>query len=183
MKLINGLYWPDSERDCHKIIVDYSKDIERALTFVDSFDFCLQAGGNVGVWPKKLAKRFKAVMTFEPNADNFACLKKNCTEENIIIHQNILSDRQESVSVKSPNKEHDHNCGAYQVFPDGDITSIRIDDLELSSCGLIYLDIEGYELKALEGAIDTILLHHPVIAFEDKELPFMYRKNVGDVEK
>ena len=182
MKLIDGLYWPDSDIDCRKasgLVVD----IDKVLPFVRKFDFCLQAGGNIGIWPKRLARSFRTVMTFEPHPENFECLEMNCVEKNIICHQNALSDRREQVFVRPPNKEHEHNCGAHQIFPDGDIDTIRIDDLDLSDCDLIYLDIEGYELKALHGAVDTIQMHHPIIVFEDKELPFMYGKKVGDVEK
>ena len=183
MKRINGFYWPDSDVECHPVILNQVKDIENVLKYVEKHDMCIQAGGNVGVWPKNLAEVFKTVMTFEPHPENFECLLKNCPEKNIIAHNNALSDVFEYISVKSPNREHDFNCGAYQVFPKGDISTFRIDDLDLHACDLIYLDIEGYELKALKGAIETIKMYHPVIAFEDKELPLMYGKLVGDVEK
>ena len=143
-----------------------------------NFDLCVQAGGNVGVWPRILAKRFKTVVTFEPDKENFECLNKNCPELNIVKLPNVLSDVHEDVEVKSPNKAHDNNCGAYQVFPDGDIQSALIDELELHACGLIYLDVEGYELKALKGAAYTIQEFKPVVAFEDKKLPNMYGKEV-----
>lgn len=42
----------------------------------------------------------------------------------------------------------------------------RIDDLGLEECDLIHLDIEGYEEKALEGAIETIKKFKPTIVTE-----------------
>ena len=44
--------------------------------------------------------------------------------------------------------------------------TIIIDNLNLPGCDLIQLDIEGYELKALKGAIETIKKYKPVICVE-----------------
>ena len=41
-----------------------------------------------------------------------------------------------------------------------------IDDLNLTECDLIMLDVEGYELHALNGAIETIKKYGPVICIE-----------------
>ena len=157
-------------------------DIKKVLPYVKDFGVCVQAGGNVGVWPKALANHFDTVFTFEPDSENYACLLKNVKEENVIPFNVALSDRHENVHVKAPDKFHTYNCGAYQVF-EGGKSSMMIDDLELDSCGLIYLDVEGYELKALKGAINTIKKYKPVIVFEDKSLPNNYGKEVGDIEK
>jgi hypothetical protein len=42
----------------------------------------------------------------------------------------------------------------------------RIDDLNLPSCDLIHLDVEGYEAAALQGAIETIKKFKPVVIIE-----------------
>lgn len=179
-----GYYFPDHDTDCHKVILNQSSDIEVVLKYVTGFDSCIQAGGNVGIWPKILSPYFKDVYTFEPDDDNYDCLLKNIEGiSNIHSNQCALSDSHEKVIVKSPDEVHKKNCGAYQVFlSDDGIESMRIDDLNLSP-GLIYLDIEGYELKALKGGMETIQRSRPVIAFEDKKLPIMYGKEVGDVER
>ena len=44
----------------------------------------------------------------------------------------------------------------------------RIDDLNLTQCDLIHLDIEGYEYFALLGAMSTIKKYSPVIALESQ---------------
>ena len=41
-----------------------------------------------------------------------------------------------------------------------------IDDLNLPGCDLIQLDLEGYEFYALQGGIETIKKHKPVIVIE-----------------
>ncbi len=50
--------------------------------------------------------------------------------------------------------------------PGGDIPSVTIDSLKLPYCGLIKLDIEGAEMDALLGALDTIRRCKPVIVIE-----------------
>ena len=44
--------------------------------------------------------------------------------------------------------------------------TMRIDDLALPGCDLIQLDLEGYELFALKGGLDTINKYKPVIVIE-----------------
>ena len=177
-----GYYWPDHDKDAHPVLLMQQNDIKKVLKYVEDFGVCVQAGGNVGIWPKVLSRHFDTVFTFEPDPENYACLLKNIKEQNVIPFNVALSDKHENIHVRSPDKFHTYNCGAYQVF-EGGMPSMRIDDLELASCGLIYLDVEGYELRVLGGAAETIKKFKPIIVFEDKKLPNNYGKEVGDIEK
>ena len=47
------------------------------------------------------------------------------------------------------------------------VDMMRIDDLRLSRCDLIKIDVEGMELEVLEGASETIKGHMPTICVED----------------
>jgi hypothetical protein len=59
------------------------------------------------------------------------------------------------------------HCGmTYLVANKGYVPTLRLDDLALHACDLIYLDVEGYELFALQGAKETIAKYKPVIACE-----------------
>lgn len=60
---------------------------------------------------------------------------------------------------------------------------LRIDDFETDGLGLVYLDIEGFELNALMGATETIRKYRPVIALEDKGLSEKYGTPKGAVEE
>lgn len=143
-------------------------DIDVVLPYVKTKGVCVQAGGNVGVWPKKLSKIFDVVYTFEPDVENFQCLVTNVPEPNVVKFQAALGKSHEMVQVTAP--EGPENCGAYQVIQGGYIPTLKIDDLNLPRCDLIYLDIEGFEYFAIEGGLETIQKFKPVIAYEDKPL-------------
>jgi hypothetical protein len=64
------------------------------------------------------------------------------------------------------------NIGGCYVDEGGkySVSTIAIDDLYLTACDLIILDIEGSEPFALEGARATIDKFKPVIMVEDRGL-------------
>lgn len=174
MKEISEFWWPDNDKDCHPAVLKEVYKIGLLDKHLKEKKVCVQAGGNVGVFPRELAKEFECVYTFEPHPENYACLEKNCPEENIKMFHAALGNDHKKIQVGVSRPDLKNNCGAYQVLGDGDVPTMMIDDLRLPSCDLIYLDIEGYELMALQGGFETINEFHPVIVIENKQLPLMY---------
>ena len=174
MKKIGDFYWPDSDNDCHNAVLGEVYKIDLLDKYLKEKRVCVQAGGNVGVFPRRLSSDFGAVYTFEPDPENFSCLARNCPESNIIKFQAALGSNHEHVRVGVSRPDLKNNCGAYQVVGTGITPTMMIDDLELPACDLIYLDIEGYELFALQGGYETIKKFKPVIVVENKQLPLMY---------
>lgn len=128
---------------------------------------CVQAGGAVGHFADRLADYFANVYTFEPEPVNFRCLTKNVGHKaNVILAQAALGEKQGRVGLKGDPK----NAGAWEVTNAGVIPMLTIDSLGLPDCDLIYLDIEGYEIEALKGAVETINRCRPHIVVEDKAL-------------
>lgn len=143
--------------------------LDAVLKIVPGRTAAIQAGGNVGVFPKRLAEQFATVYTFEPSPVLFADMMKNAPEPNIIRFQAALGHERSLVSLSrsrrdgSGKPEHD---GLTHVVGQGAIPTLLIDDLGLHACDLIYLDVEGFELYALLGAAETIRRCRPVIAVE-----------------
>lgn len=127
----------------------------------------MQAGGNFGLWPNALAKRFKTVYSFEPDSRNFPCLAWNTRHNtNVFRFQAALGDKVSWVGLKDYDKEH--NAGAIQINGHGFIPVMRLDDFKFEACDLLCLDIEGQEPEAIMGARRTISMFKPTILIEDK---------------
>lgn len=143
---------------------DFFKD--KYMEHVRKKDIVIQAGGYCGVFPRLFSDIFKLVYTFEPDPLNFYCLVQNCQKDNIIKAQGALGNNRSSVSLY---RTHTYNKGMNVVREEINsfIPSYRIDDLNLSTCDLIQLDVEGYEYNILMGAQNTIKQYKPVITVED----------------
>lgn len=175
---IDGIWWPSKDRMCRYYHDKTSSDIDYLLAECGN-KVAIQAGGNVGLWPKEMAKHFDKVHTFEPDALNFECLLKNCPEDNIMAYPYALGDKSSMGSLERVS----YNCGAHFIKEGDEFPIVTIDSLILEACDLIQLDIEGYELKALKGAQKTIEKFHPVIMVEDKGLSNKYGSLMGDIGK
>lgn len=180
-----GLLWPAMDVKCAQVVFDMSRDLELVMKYVDGMGArpsrsCIQAGGNCGVWPRALAAHFAQVYTAEPHPLNFVALTVNTADMlNVIRLQVAFGFDRVTVGTALAAHETD-NCGAFFVTPGkGAIPTIRIDDLAIPDCALIYLDIEGFELEALRGAEYTIGRGRPVIVLEDKGLSTRYGTEIG----
>lgn len=175
---INGIFWPSKDKMGAQYHAMTRSDIGFLLKQCGN-KVAVQAGGNVGLWPKEMAKHFETVHTFEPDALNFECLLKNCPEDNVFAYPYALGER----SGKASLERLSYNCGAHFIKNGDEFPVVTIDSLILKNCDLIQLDVEGYELNALKGAKETIEKFHPVIMVEDKGLSNKYGSLMGDIEK
>lgn len=145
------------------------RNLDAALKLARGRMAVVQAGGNLGIFPKRLAEEFRVVYTFEPDPVLFGHLRKNAPEKNIRATQAALGCSREPVRMACCRRDDSGRPvheGLTHVAGAGDIPQVLIDDLKLKKCDLIYLDIEGYELNALKGAVETIARCRPVLALE-----------------
>ena len=168
-------YWPSNdERPTYAAAV--ADTPHRIISHVDPKrrTVMVQAGGNAGYFVRIFADKFKRVYTFEPGPVNFMCLAMNTfANGNVVKFQACVGNRHELVTL---NSLHDDDTGGKHVdygHPSElstptytGVPTMMIDDLALDDCGLIQLDIEGYELFALKGAEKTIDRFKPVLAVE-----------------
>ncbi len=147
-------------------------ELEQVITMTPKHRVVVQAGGNLGVWPKRLAQAFKTVYTFEPSADLFDIMHRNAPESNIIRFQAALGEVHELVHMSRERRDgklRPPHEGITHVDGPGVVPTLRVDDLELPVCDLLCLDLEGWELYALRGAKATIQRCQPVIMVEVNE--------------
>ena len=182
--------WPDEDESLagdlptlldvdNEVLVHVPEDRRRVV---------VQAGGAVGVWPKRFAQLFDLVYTFEPYPPSFLCLTANCTELNVIKFNAALGDKHQMIKMDFPehrarSRTGKENIGGYRVIGAGDIPVLRLDDFNFPMLDLLYLDLEGYEIFCLQGGINMIRQCQPYIVMEDKGGCMTYGHQVGDVEK
>jgi FkbM family methyltransferase len=160
---LKNLWWPRYDQECwnymhkHRITPEFFDEL---MTHVTGRGVMVQAGGNCGQYVRQFSQRFGTVYTFEPDPLNFLCLTLNCGS-NVIKTQACLGNDKNFVGI-----DRTHDAGAIYVDGPGNVPTVRIDDMNLPSCDLIQLDIEGYEYFALLGAQRTIEKYHPVIMIE-----------------
>jgi FkbM family methyltransferase len=167
---IEGILWPAHDVAERRISAAGLADLSTYIARCKCHRTALQAGGNVGLWPKALAKTFTTVYTFEPDALNWHCLDLNVTERNVVKRFAALSNVAGSAAIARELGA----CGASAIATGDEFQVITIDSLELAVLDLLCLDIEGYELFALQGAKSTIRRCSPLIVVELKGLGSRY---------
>lgn len=164
----SGLWWPtDGSADAsYEYMIRRVTDIDVALQHCRKTAVAVQAGGNIGLWPLRLAKTFSTVHTFEPVPHIYGALCQNVRDvPGIVTHNKLLSANKGDIIPFSTR-----SGGVSRVVPleeaNSSFTSTTIDELELPCCDAIFLDVEGHEPEALAGAAQTIHKFRPVIAVE-----------------
>jgi len=101
------------------------------------------------------------VWAFEMYEDAFHCLQYNCPDSKNF-HMAIGD------GGKVNFVEPEANTGAGYCLPSdsGAIETKRIDDLELTTCDLIKIDVEGFEGQVLDGAQQVLRKWKPLVILE-----------------
>lgn len=163
-------------REALKYAIRDLGNLDRAVAMTRGRTAAVQAGGNLGVYPKRLAESFSAVYTFEPSQDCMSVLMANAPAPNVIAIRAAVGFERKLVGLSRERRDGKRNAheGITYVSGTGLVPTLRIDDLALPVCDLIALDVEGMELDALEGAVETIHRCRPVLLVEiNKNVAFL----------
>jgi FkbM family methyltransferase len=160
-----GLWWPQWESR-KKIHFDYhTRHLVHAERFIEKCEnkrIIFQAGGNVGIWPNYFAKHFDVVISAEADPDLFRCMDLN-KSPGVSVIDAAIGDAMDEVSFERTGKSGTGKVSDHGMFH---VKQITIDSLNLQKLDAIYIDIEGYEDKAIKGALDTIQRCRPLICLE-----------------
>lgn len=145
----------------------------------------LDIGSNYGCHTIGIANEIKKnngngkIYSFEIQPEIINLFKENIELNNlqdyIIINEFGLGDKNENKEfIISNNYDYDLNPGSASLNNKDKndknkketITIKKLDDLNIDNISLIKIDVEGYELQALEGGIKTISKHKPTIIIE-----------------
>lgn len=155
----HGLWWPDDVGQKWAHALKHVKALEFAIAACAQRRTAIQAGGNIGLWPKRLAEVFDQVYTFEPEPISRACLERN-VPPHVMVSPYALGAEAGVCGIER------RSLGSHQVIPGDSVRVIPIDALALRDVDLLQLDVEGYEWHALMGARETLAACHPVIHLE-----------------
>ena len=134
-----------------------NKCLNSFLQYCDSqnkkFKRVLDIGAWCGTWSVAMEKYVRNIDAYEPDKVHFACLERNVARFSDRIKSNriALGNKEESISLtKEDATQNTRVDGA------GEIPMHTIDYYNYSDVDLIKIDVEGYEMRVLEGAKKTI---------------------------
>lgn len=137
----------------------------------------IDVGAHVGItvahW---LENGFKHVFAFEINPSHFDCLVENTIDYRSKISYFNYGCSNENKKVLAAYRTP-KNSGTFQILDDANVAkfppkyklevSVRqLDSHHFDNVSLIKIDVEGWELEVLQGAIETIKQHRPVLFVE-----------------
>lgn len=118
-------------------------------------------GANIGDHTRQYLDWGKTVVAVEPNPLAFRCLVHNCPEALCV---NIAASDAEGELRFSPLD----NVGASRITPDGPVAVLAkpLDTLDIPAPDFVKIDVEGWEVEALNGMLRTLRKHKPVVFIE-----------------
>lgn len=148
---------------------------EKLYSLINEGDIVLDIGTNnadVAMKMARLTGPTGKVFGFEPHIENYNRAQKNLqlnSFSNISISNIGLGTTKESSWIKNVDE---FNAGMNRISSQGDF-QIEIDTLDNlvgtklpDRIDLIKIDVEGFELRVLEGAIKYLTEHNPVLFIE-----------------
>jgi FkbM family methyltransferase len=131
----------------------------------------LDIGANVGMNSVEYADFSDLVYSFEPHPDTFQMLTTTIHAnnlKNVILYNEGVGNKKTSIAMKVMLNNDGQNCMARSdAFANGPIVTVNtIDSKNIQNVDVIKIDVEGFELKVVEGARKTISESRPVIQAE-----------------
>ena len=149
----------------------------------------IEVGANIGALSVPIATKLdtlgRRLMVIEPQTVIFQNLCANLALNglfNVMAANVAVSDMPGSLYFRVPDYRcAGSNFGGVSLCPDAhpdngplmqQVRAERLDDLvpEDFDVGLVKIDVEGFELKVLEGAANTIARHRPLLYVENDRL-------------
>lgn len=160
-------FGPMLERDPRGFQIDH---LDAALRHCTQFRTAVDGGAHVGTWSAAMGKRFARVLAFEPAHDTFVCLSENLHDvANVDLYCVALGAVRCSGRVMDdPTRPGNTGARHLNVAAPGETEILPLDGFELPDLDFLKLDVEGYELHALQGAAETLQRCAPVVLIECK---------------
>ena len=145
--------------------------------FINNKDTIIDVGANIGTqtlsFSEKVGNKGK-VLAFEPQSHIAQCLNTNLTLNginNVIVDNAAISKKCGWAKINDKEFEESGRYGEAGISKEGTtkIRTINLDEIDLDSCSLIKIDIEGHEWDAIQGGESFLKKHKPVLYIEAKK--------------
>lgn len=140
-------------------------------------DVVIDIGANIGTHSLSFARAVGPkgeVHAFEPQPPVLAILKGNVARNHaswVRVHGEAVGSGAGTARIMVPDYGRPHNAGAAGAAEAGyDVPVVALDALDLESCRLVKLDVEGMEPQVLAGARRTLERCRPLIYAECNSL-------------
>lgn len=136
----------------------------------------VEVGANIGAHTVAMAQACRpgVLYAFEPQRRVFQVLCANLAlndVDNVVARPEACGAEAGTASIPPLDYASNSNFGGVSLRAAGQpgetVRVIRLDDLGLTRCGLIKIDVEGFELQVLNGAAETIARCRPVLYVEN----------------
>tara|TARA_Y100001937_G_scaffold82582_1_gene111786 strand:- start:637 stop:1263 length:627 start_codon:yes stop_codon:yes gene_type:complete len=135
---------PFTQNKCLQKFLDYCENKNK------KFNHILDIGAWVGTWSVAMNKYCGRIVAFEPDPLHYECLIKNVPED-VETHQLAVGQQQKMISLSKDNFTQ-----SKRVIGEGTIPMITVDSLKMDDVDVIKIDVEGYEMEVLKGALETL---------------------------
>lgn len=178
MRLVDtplGSFWiPDTDGEGYDgFLLMVAEELNNHYHF-DTAAYVLDCGANLGTFTRLALNRgAKVVVAIEPAPEVAHCLRRTFAQElttgRVILEETGLWDKEERLFLHTPGTSWNNTIVAGEDGQPGvwvPLTTIDaiVTELELPSVDFIKMDIEGAEIRALEGAKATIGRWKPLIS-------------------
>ena len=167
----------------------YEKEIKILPKLIKQGTDTIDVGVYRGVYSYELSRLSNHLHAFEANPIIYEYLQKNLTKiiENITLYNYALSDNEGIASLRVPirrktifqsqfeEKYHAglgtiHEANIFNKFDKFDVKTVKLDNFKFSNkISFMKIDVEGHELKVIDGAKETIKKHKPNLLIEIEE--------------
>ena len=134
----------------------------------------IDVGCRFGEYTHYLLKHFKQVKCFEPRTHTLeGNFNRNIPKDRVQVWNCGIGDKQGLVNMNGGAIHKDDTVEMQPHKYRKDIPVETLDSFDFDEVDFIKVDVEGYELKVLQGAVETINKHKPMVVIE---------QNGGDIK-
>jgi FkbM family methyltransferase len=135
-------------------------------------------GANFGLYTRELARIAAVVHAFEPS-NTMAGILRNTSARNVIVHEMALSDHSGEARLRIPKTAGGliHSLASVEQsvgnamgpHESAKVPLAPLDSIVQADVAFVKIDVEGHELKVLEGARGILKQSRPIFLVEAEE--------------